>query len=570
MPVQESTYHKVLQLAESGYTSKQIAERTGVKFHTVNNIRSGKVQPPTKKRADAGSSKYEGRDSFIEMVKREYMSQGKRSQNLSACVDNVRTKLAMQNLSTPFAKAPKATILNHVYKAADKDNWDLLWISRKHKAVSQSKYAKLWHDYWLQVGFMDYVTIDGRKADQWVAKWTNQALEVIMPQTFAVMELRTREFLHMSISDKAFDAKEVLAILLQTFLHEGGYGRPHLGILTDNGQEQLGKDNWYAMEMFWPREQLQQYKTGQGIPGFHDFFPGHDSPVVPSIPRIPTERAKAPMEAQFYIIQKRMDAFTGGDAYQGGGRHDIVHRTQNRSVDKRYVREHNQVMRYVNALNWFITSDEPTQDGLIPYRLLERPYALKSFAAETGLRPTVEQAVAYCLQTHEPSEIPEENYPQILWASGDRLEKTLHEIGALTFQYQRETVQLWSDTLTEDLIGQTITVVFVPGMRHRAGLFLGRQWLGLASDIPRMYHTGMITVGDGQKAAKEVRDGAMKRIREKNKAVKEYRHELPDMTPPGEVQVFQDYTEERPQLNDETLSNVGPDMLAALEDAGLI
>lgn len=569
MPVSESTYNRVQQLVESGYKAKKVAEMVGISTSQVYNItrKSGGVKHPAKKRADAGRSKYEGREAFIEEVKQEYLSQSRRSQTLKACVDIVRTRFAMAGIRNPFAMAPEATILNHVYKEAKRGCWDTLYVERKHKHNFQSKLMKLRHDYWLQVGFMDYVVIDGRKADQWVARWSNQALKVLMPQTFAVMELRTRDFLHMSISDTSFNAQEVLAILLHTFLSTDGYGRPHLGILTDNGLEQIGNDNVMAMELFWPRTELEQYRMGQGIPGFHDIFPGAKSPVVQSIPRIPTEFGKAALENSFWTIQKRMDAFTGGDAFQGGGRQDVVHRTQTRSIDKEYVREHNQVQRYVNALNWFITSDMPTQDGLIPYRLLERPKVFQSFVKETGLRPTIEEAVAYCLQTHSRLDIPEENFTGILWAAGEKLEKRVNYIGGLEFQRNKETVQLWSDVLTEDLVDQTVTVVFIPGQEHRAGLYMGMEFLGWASDLPKMYHTGMITQGDGRKAAAEVRNGAMRRVHNENKSVKERRHETPQVAPAQEVSVIEDYTTERPQID---TSNISEDMRRDLEEAGLL
>lgn len=566
--ISDQQYGDVCRHLDSGLTAPKIEELTGVPRSTVYNIRRGKVKPPKAKRADAGSSKYEGREMFLDAVKEEFLSQSRRSQTLKSCVDNVRTRFAMAGINSEFARAPEATILNHVYSQKKREDWDTLWVERKHKHNYQTKLPKLRHDYWRQVGFMDYAVIDGRKADQWIARWSDRALEVLMPQTFAVMELRTRDFLHMSISDKAFNSHEVLELLLHTFLREDGYGRPKLGILCDNGQEQIGNDNVMAMELFWPRYELEQYRRGQGVVGFHDIFPGVLTPVVTSIPRVPTEWGKAALENSFWTIQKRMDAFTAGDAFQGGGRQDVIHRNLNRSIDKAHVREHNQVQKYVNALNWFITGTEPTPTGLTPYRLLERPKVFESFVKETGLRPTIEQAVAYCLQTHDRQEIPEENYAGILWAAGEKLYKPLKKAVALEFQYQRESVSLWSPALTEDLVGEEITVVFMPGQRHRAALFLGMEFLGWGSDLPEMGNAGIIPVCDMKKVGSELRKETMQRTRAKNKSVPERQHEIPALEPVEEVQVFQDYTNgrERPELDTSKLSE---DMKRDLEELGI-
>ncbi len=479
-------------------TYKAISERLDVPYQRVINVISGRVKAVPTARSDKGSSRHSNMQLIIGLARDVYFQQGKMTGNISACIDIALNAAMLQH----GVVVPKATAQRHVYAARKRERWDVQFAELKQQHTFQSHLPKLHHDYWNSVGFNDYWVIDGRKTDMWV--FDEQTGAKFMPQGFYIMELRTGLYLHVSLSDKAFSAPEVMQMLIETALR---HGVPNLGILCDNGAEQIGLDNVQAMEMFWPREIIELYRTGSGIKGFHDIYPNVKSPVVTSLPRIPTEFAKARLERSFRFIQERLDAFIAGHGYQGGGRHDVVHTTLNRSprIDHTWI----SFDAFQSFMQWFLTSDN-THENLLPYSMIERPKMLRGVTLETGLVPTVRNAVDYCLQSYEPQDIPTENYFRLMYHALPKFTgKRVRKIHAVEFQSKGVLHSYVSNDIDYTLLHQLVDVVPDPQDDTRAAIFHNGECIAIARDVSR----SNITIGEKKELLARVRRHAVQQVR---------------------------------------------------------
>ncbi len=503
-------------LRSQGLTWPEVAERTGLSVTRAQNIVYGRVKSAAVQRADAGRSRNQHIPLLVGMVRDWYMRQGKRTRNLSACIDNVIS----QAMTEHGIVVPKATLQRHVYDACKREAWEILWAANKNQSVHQSRLPKLIHDYWNNVGYNDYWVIDGRKSDLWVID--DATGRQFMPQGFYVMELRTGRYLHVSHSDSAFNAKQVMLILIETAIT---HGVPNLGILCDNGAEQIGQDNVLAMEAFWPWEIIELYRTGSGVKGFHDIYPGALSPIVTSLPRIPTEFGKARLERSFGFLQSRLDAFIGGHGYQGGSRFDVVHTTLARTprVDRTWIR----FSDYQRFMHWFLTSNE-SLDGLLPYNMIERPYMLRGMTQECGLVPTVSNAIDYCLHGYQRTEIPPDNYYRLLYYAVPRFkDKAVRRIHQVEFQHNKRSYAYYSTQIPYNLVGQHVDVLPDPHDDTQAAIFYKGEMIAIARDINR----ANISLGEKKELLSRIRNHAVASVRADAKQFVQPVLNVPDVEP---------------------------------------
>jgi len=522
MPISHDQYSSVMRHVAKGLTAPVIAEKTGLSVHTVNNVLYGRVKKPGARRADAGISLIAGMNDLVREVRNEYISQSRRKGNLKSCIDTAKTRMLMEGRACAALTCDLSTVYRHVTHAMKVEKWTELWEQKKMKHLHNKRLPRLHYDYWkLGLRFMDFVVMDGRKADQW--RYINDAgtWRMIQPKTFMIMDLLTRSWLYAGAKEKDFASKEVMAIILRVVQE---YGRPGLAWLCDNGMEQVATDNILAMEAMWLPEEIQAYRS-KAIPEFGRWFPGEISPVVTSFPRIPDAIGKGAIESGFAFIQRRMDAMTAGDAYQGGGREDVIHRTFERTPHP--IKSIHTFDAYVNDLAWFFTATEPTERGLLPYACIERPHMLRSFAEDTGLAPTVANIMDHEMQTFLPHSIPPEQYFRVAYYSLNRLEgKRIDRYGQINFQYEKRRRQLWCE-LDYTWYGERVDIVFDPNDDTKAALFHEGRFLCTALDIAEGMHQGRYTPGSAREAARAARNRQNAIIVEDSAKLKERVHTTP-------------------------------------------
>lgn len=521
MGLTHEQYKAIISL-KSSHSAHAVANRLGCKVSQVYNVWNGRIKPPAAKRADAGASRYPGMDELVAEVKREYLSQSKRKGNIGTCIDTAKQRLLRVGAVTPAVMASDSTIRRHVQRAYESERWLQLWDYNKHKHSFQSVLPKNRYDYWKLVGFNDFWVIDGRKSDQWVLH--PETGKPVQPQGYYVMELKTRSFLHVSWALESYDAFTVISVLLKLALE---FGPPNIGILCDNGMEQIGQDNVKAMEAFWPPEIIEAYRM-RAIPDMTAFFPGAISPVITSAPRIPTDFGKAALERSFATVQRRFDAMVARDAYQGGGRADGVHRTLTRIPKPDRI--WNTWDRFTQRMDWFFRATEPTEDGLLPYHAIEMPEALAGLTKETGLIPTVANAMEVCLTDHTPRAFPPENYFKAAYYALPKLKnKRVTRIGQVTFRHRGETLQFNCSGLDYTRLHTRVDVVVDPHDPTRAGIFEAGapQMLGVGVDISARVNSGEITVGQGREIMSKFRKERVAEVRDAAKSVKERPHDVP-------------------------------------------
>jgi lipid-A-disaccharide synthase-like uncharacterized protein len=517
-------YAEIMRRRDIGEKPSDIAARVGCSLSTAYNVISGKVKDPSCKRADSGISRIPGMDELIERVKMEYLSQSKRQGMLKVCIDTARSRMMRLGQASPALGASIATIYRHVQRAYDAERWDTLFDYKKMKQNFQTILPRLNYDYWRLVGFNDFWVIDGRKSDQWVVH--PETGKPVQPQGFYVMELRTRSFLHVAWSLSSFNAHQVMPILLHTAIT---FGPPRLGVLCDNGMEQVGQDNILAMESFWEDEIIHAYRA-QAVPDFTAFFPGAISPVVTSLPRVPTEFGKAALERSFAEVQRRFDAMLARDGYQGGGRQDVIHRTLTRTPHPSKV--WNTFERFTARMDWFFRSTQPTDDGLLPYHCIERPRALQSMTEEVGLVPTVGNAVELCMSSHVRRELPAENYFKLAYYSlAKHAGKRVTAMGQVTYQLKGRTISYHCGMLDYTRINHRVDVVPDPNDPTRAGIFEAGspRFIGVGIDISTRINSGQITVGQGRDIAAKFRRERVAEVRADADAITEKPHEVPEV-----------------------------------------
>lgn len=492
-------FRSVHTLRSQGVPHAVIAVRTGLPVHTVVNVAHGRVKEPGQRRVDAGTTRHPHAEDLIERCKEMYLQQGRVRGNMSAIISLV----ADWAFQSGRMVAP-ATLTRLVYNRAKDEKWEQMWSARKHKQEAQAFLPKLDYDTWSLVGYNDYWVIDGRKSDMWVI---GQDGKPFMPKGFYIMELKTASYFHTSFSRRDFSAREVAHGLLNTALRNGP---PRLGILCDNGMEQIGQDNVQMMEAFWPREIIEDYRLGYGIDGFHTIFAGARSPVVTSLPRIPTAFAKARLERSFAFLQSRFDAFVAGTAYQGGGRNDVVHTTLMRSP----VRDGSWMTfdEFCGLMTWFLTAPaEDRRAGFIPYNGIERPQQLRSFSTATGMRPTIGNALQHCAADYVPGRIPEDNYWRIARNALQRFDhKRITHVGLIEFQHKGTHYAFACEALTFHMLNEHVDVALDPQDDTRAGIFAGDHLVGVGIDVSRRMNAGRITIAAAKEVMGELRKSAMR------------------------------------------------------------
>ena len=538
MKLTEIKYDRVVSLLATGYMKhSDIALKVGVPISTVQNISAGRKKRPGRKRDDAGKSKVAGMDTFVKTVKEFYLDQNAPKGNVKHCINMAKNFLVANNKVSPAVFASQATQYAHVREAFDREKWLTLWKARRNQHAFQSNIPKMQgYDYWTLLEYMDFILLDNRQSDQWAARYNDKGRIVpVRPHTYSILELKTRDFLHTSFSTSAYTSKQVSMIVLKTVLDNG---RPALGIMGDNGLEIVAQDNLLAWEAFWMREEIEQYRLGYGVPRFHNFYPGHLSPIISSMARTPTDFGKAVIERQFREIKERFDAVVSGFAYQGGTRLEVVSPTLNRTPTVHA--EKNSWEAFEQRMTWFMEADEPLPSGLIPWRCLERPVALKSFAKETGLRPTIGEAVRHCMTTHTPIGIPPENYFAVLYHTLDKLKgKRIKKPGQVTFQHDRVERTFWCDSIDYTMQDKYVDVVLDPHEPYKVGIFCDGDFVGVGVDLMSQVNTERISVGAARRVAREFRNAVTKPIRRDAKAVQTHEHTFPELDPVNEIKAIQ-------------------------------
>ena len=484
----------IKQLKGEGRSFREIAQLTGIPQSRVVNLYYGRVRPAKAQRRDAGTSRYASMDEALERVKQYYFNQSRLRGNISTCVDQAARE---------FPSIPAATLSRNAYVLARAERWDILWQSHKQQHGFQAYLPKLHYDYWPLIAYNDFWVIDGHKSDR--GAWSDEYPRGFYPQGYYIMELRTGQYLSHAFKPRAFNSRDVILLLLQTALR---YGPPNLGVLCDNGMEQIGRDNITVMESFWMDEMIQAYRAGHGIDRFHSIFSGAISPVVTSIPRIPTAFAKARLERSFSFLQRHQDALLGGTSYMGGGRDDVVHTTLMRSpkVDASWL----HFDEFCAQANWFLTAPaDDVREGVVPYLGIERPYMLSSFAAETGMPPTIGNAVAHCQANWIPNRIPDANLFKIAYHCCERFDhRSVRAVHQVLFTAHGRRFEFECPALDVSYVGRKVDVVLDPQDDTIAGIFADGAWIGVGEDYSRRIATGRITVAHGKEQMAQVRSHA--------------------------------------------------------------
>jgi hypothetical protein len=197
---------------------------------------------------------------------------------------------------------------------------------------------------------------------------------------------------------------------------------------------------------------------------------------------------------------------------------------------------------FKRTMTWYLTA--PPDDralGILPYSAIERPHLLKSFARETGQKPTIGNAVAHCLVEHTPGRIPDANYWKIVYHALKRHDrKRVTRIGQVEFVHGGEYHSYSCTALTYDMVGQRVDVAIDPMDATRAGIFYNGRCIGTAIDISRRVNSGAISVASGREMMSHVRKYAVRQLRDHTAgyAIAPSHDDLPTAPLPDKSQVI--------------------------------
>jgi hypothetical protein len=489
MNLDNATYTLIKRLHAQQVPIVDIAEQAGLSYFQTYYVVNGKKKQPGSCRSDKGISRYDCMEDGLEEVKKFYFKQSKRKYGLADCISMAHRQL--ENSGRPINKE---TFKSAAYKRALDEGWETLWASRKQIREFQSALPKLHYNMWDLVGFNHLWCVDGRQSDMWVI---NPATgKMIKPRTFVIWELRTGMPLNVGMQLHDFNHTEVAMLMLQTVLK---YGPPLLGILVDNGTEQIGGSNIDLFEAFWPPEIIDMYRSGAPIAGFTDIFEHARSPIVKSLAYIPTEFGKAVCERGFRIIKDCVESLVAGTAYQGGSRKELVHTTSKLSptIDGTWMTSD----EYFKLMTWAFTApQEDIREGITPFLGIEHPIKFESFTAETGMRPTTGNAFQYCWQTYQQGHFPDSRLYDILYHCVPRFEhKRVVDIGRVSFKAKGVWYHFNCKSLGVEHHRKYVDVIIHPNDPTRAGIYYEGKYLDVARDVCRDMNDKKISVATAQK-----------------------------------------------------------------------
>lgn len=435
-------------------------------------------------RNDVGIARNTKVDAIVQRAKTFYFQQGA-VHGLSRCIEMAYDE-ALRNGMIESQGMSRATIDRHVRRTSATEKWEHLFVNLKHKHDAQQFVPKLHRDNHAMVGFMDWIGMDGRQSDAYV--YDSSLGRLIKPYGYYIIELKTGRIIGWELKSAAFTSYDVIRLLIRTVTQQGV---PRIGIICDNGSEQIGKENIQAMEALWDWDYIQACRAGK-VPELMTTFRNARSPIVTSLPRIPTFFVKGVVERTFRHIQT-FDALVAPTNFIGVSRDTQVHmslvRSPQRSITTLSMEEYRRLMA------WYLTADQNDRSAghLLPMSAEMRDKKYRSFTVETGLAPTLGNVWAHCMQTYEPMQIPAENYGRLYMHSGPHLRKRVTRHGQVSFQIDRVLRVYTCSTLPVTLINEMVDIVIDHDNPNYAYIAHRGEYIGTAIDMNAMLREGKMT-----------------------------------------------------------------------------
>ncbi len=503
MCLDPTTYNAVLRMSAQNMSMVDIARELGITYHQVNYVARRGGKQPGQPRRDKGTSKYDCLEEGIESAKIYYFKQSRRFGGLSICIRQAHSDLIRSGFDVNIK-----TFASIVRKRYHADGWDILWASRKMVREFQPALPKLEYDMWELINFNDWWCIDQRQSDMWV--FDPESGRMIKPRTFVIWELKTGMPLNVGMQLHDFKSKEVGLLMLETVLK---YGAPLLGILTDNGTEQIGGTNLDLFEAFWPPEYIELVRSGVYIEGFSNIFPNARSPIVRSLAYIPTEFGKAVCERGFRTIKDCIESLIAGYSFQGGSRNELVHKTSRSTpkVDDTWFTptEYYKVMRWA-----FTATAEDIRESVVPLQGIEQPVKFKSFVKATGMRPTVGNAFQHCWSSYKQGHFPDARLYDVLRHCGTVLKhKRVKDLGRVHFDYDTKSYNFNCKSLDITHYRKYVDVILHPKDSSRAGIFYEGKYLDSAIDVCARMNKKEIAISAAQEMNGRFREEKKKEVR---------------------------------------------------------
>lgn len=429
---------------------------------------------------------------LVSCVLDQYLNQG-RINNLQACIDFV-WDAALRESAPSFSRR---TLRRWVDRAYKEEKWDRLFKEKKMKKHAQQYTPVARYENYDEVGTMDFWVMDGRKSDVLVSMPDRR--DLVMPKGYFIREVRTGMIIGAALQPFDFSARDVIRLVVRTALQ---YGAPRVGIICDNGKEQLGSNNILAMESLWDAEYIQACRA-RAVVEISTRFENATSPVITSLPRIPTFFGKGAMERGFLTMQQRIDAFVGGNNFMGSGRAEQTHTTL--MLSPRVDHATLSWQEFERLFNWYLFADPSDRRYGIPLHAQPRPVALRSFSRQTGMEPTIANAWHHALKNYEPMLVPEDNLLRLYTYTEERLEKRVTRDAQITFQHRGERWNFTCDRLSYLHTGERVSLILDPSDDTRALVLYKGEPVGIAVDLDRRRRQMRITHAEANHILSQVR-----------------------------------------------------------------
>jgi hypothetical protein len=511
-----STSQEIQRMRESGMSVASIARELGEDYHRVYRLL--KSEPKDGRRADAGRSRTGLYERIVPKVLDAFLQQGKLG-NLQACIDRV-----FDDLRFVYPSLNRHTLRRHVDRAYRDERWDLLWQYRKDKPGFNQHLPKLNYDR-SEWPFMGFFVMDNRVADTRV--YSETLGRMIKPYQYYIYEGCTGRILGFAMKEEAFTRIDVARLIINTVAK---WGRPLYGFICDNGSEQIGGDSILMMECLWEDEYIQACRMPGAVPELHMRFDAAISPVITSLARIPTFPMKAALERTFAFIQQHFDAMVGGHAFAGTGRGDQVTtslvRSPRRDSTTLYFDE------YHRFCTWYLTAPGEDRTYGIPYLGAERRRALRAFALQTGLEPTIGEAWNYHAAGFVPQFPPVENLLRLFMYTEQHLQKRVTKINQVRFQLRGEWYCFNHPGISYRRLDEIVDVILDPADDTRALIMHRGEVLGIADDLDRKRRKGQMSMAESRYFQRQNRNQARAEIKAASDALAPQRRPaIPDTEP---------------------------------------
>lgn len=307
----------------------------GLSAKVLYKIAAGKATVHHKQRSDAGSTRNSNLELSREKVQaiaaKLYMDAGEPSVRF---ITTRIMELAQRNEQLyEVAAVPPSTLYRYVSNFIKDNDYDDCWkYYNRHKEFLK-KLPTVQGAFTDNIGFMDYIAFDDRKADVAGSYWLDPVdgkMKLRKVWYWIAIEMLTMMPVGWVILPREPNSEDVISVLLQSMLQ---YGLPKKGYLFDNG---IGYSE--RVQKFMERVKLQSAGSG--------YF---TQPFKPVAPYEPTHKANIERFNRF--IKSEHDA--GFKNFVGGQRSEVRHSGKRLSPEEC---DH-LVTEYISSADAYLTGD---------------------------------------------------------------------------------------------------------------------------------------------------------------------------------------------------------------------